>query len=152
QEIEKKVFIPALEKSSSRYFYIPFDVPKGVESLIVTYDYDKKNGANVLDLGIFDTGFDQSETSLRGFRGWSGGRRNRIFISKNAATNGYLQGRIPAGKWRVILGLYKIAPEGVEVKITVKFNENDAQLFSQPKEESSKTWTLSNPEKSVSPD
>jgi hypothetical protein len=135
---EKNISIPALEKNSSRYFYVDFEVPANTRSLSFSYQYDKKNGANVLDLGVFDAAFDSTETNVKGFRGWSGGRRNAVFIAENAASNGYVAGKIPAGKWRIILGLYKVAPEGVDVSVKVKFNEIDATAEAELKTEQAK--------------
>ena len=139
-DFEKKITIPAFEKNSSRYFYVDFDVPANTKSLSLSYQYDKKNGTNVLDFGVFDARYDGSETNVKGFRGWSGGRRSAIFIAENAASNGYIAGKIPAGKWRVILGLYKVEPEGVEVSVKVKFNEIDAAAESDLKTEKAKTF------------
>jgi hypothetical protein len=140
QTFEKKVFVSSLKEGASRYFYVPFEVPKKARSLTVSYEYDRKNGANVLDLGVFDSGFDGTENNVKGFRGWSGGRRNTIFISEDSASNGYIAGKIPAGNWRVILGLYKVAPEGVEVSIKVKINEIDAAAQQQLNDEKAKTF------------
>ncbi|MCY7375521.1 MAG: CehA/McbA family metallohydrolase [Pyrinomonadaceae bacterium] len=136
QTFEKSVLITPPKEKDSRYFYVPFDVPEKSKSLTISYEYDKKGGANVLDLGVFDG----TETNVKNFRGWSGGRRNTIFIAENSATNGYIAGKIPAGNWRVILGLYKVAPEGVEVKITVRFNEIDAAAQQQLNDEKAKTF------------
>ena len=152
QEFERKVLIPPLKENSSRYFYLPFEVPAETKSLTLSYNYDKKGGANVLDLGVFDARFDESEKSVRGFRGWSGGRRSEIFISETAASNGYLAVKIPAGKWRVILGLYKVAPEGVEVTVKVKFIEIDQTLLSQSSAEEEKTYALPALEKLPAPE
>lgn len=130
QTFEKKLNIAPLKEDATRYAYIPFDVPANVKSLSVSYEYDKKGGANVLDLGVFDS-CSKSESDICGFRGWSGGRRNTIFIAETTATNGYVPGKISAGEWRVILGLYKIAPEGVEVTIKISINEIDIQAAQQ---------------------
>ncbi len=100
-----------------------------------------------MDLGVFDVGFDESEASISGFRGWSGGRRNEVFISETKATNGYLPGKIPVGKWRIIFGLYKVAPEGVEVAVKVRFNEIDPRLLDQLAEESATTTSMPKVEK-----
>lgn len=142
QEIEKKVSIPALKEGASRYFYVPFEVPDETKTLTVSYEYDKREGANVLDLGLFDSRFDPQEQSMRGFRGWSGGRRGAVFIADRAATNGYLAGEISDGTWRVILGLYKVAPTGVDVTIRIKFNQVDDVLLSEPNAEENKTFVL----------
>ncbi len=140
QTFEKTVSIPQPKAGANRYVYLPFDVPAKTKSLTLSYQYDRKDGANVLDLGLFDARFDGTEANVKGFRGWSGGRRNTIFIAENTAANGYISGKLPAGTWRVILGLYKVAPEGVEVKITVRFNEIDAAAQQQLAEEKAKTF------------
>ncbi len=140
QTFEKKVNIPPLTENAKRYFYVPFEVPAEVKSLSVSYEYDKKGGINVLDLGVFDPCVAKTNSDVCGFRGWSGGRRNVIFISEKAATNGYIAGKLPAGNWRVILGLYKIAPEGAEVTIKIKINEIDRQAAQQLAEEKAKTF------------
>ncbi len=140
QTLEKKVSVSSLKEGASRYFYVPFEVPKGAKSLTVSYEYDRKNGANVLDLGIFDARFDGAENNVKGFRGWSGGRRNTIFIAEDSASNGYIPGKLPNGTWRVILGLYKVAAEGVEVSIKVKINEIDAAAQQQLNDEKAKTF------------
>jgi hypothetical protein len=140
QTFEKIVSIPRPNENDKKYFYVPFEVPAKTKSLTLSYQYDRKNGANVLDLGVFDTRFDGSETNVRGFRGWSGGRRSTIFIAENAATNGYIAGKIPSGTWRVILGLYKVVPEGVEVSVKVKFNEIDAKAEAELNAEKSKSF------------
>jgi len=142
QTFEKTVLIPRPNENDKRYFYLAFEVPVKTKSFTLSYQYDKKNGANVLDLGVFDARFDPAETNVKGFRGWSGGRRSSIFISENSATNGYVAGKIPAGIWRVALGLYKVAPEGVEVTIRVKFGDVDAELLKEPIEEENKSFTL----------
>lgn len=140
QTFEKKVSIPRPNEKDKRYFYLAFEVPAKTKSLSLSYQYERKDGANVLDLGVFDSSFDGTENNVKGFRGWSGGRRSTIFIAETEATNGYIPGKIPNGTWRVILGLYKVAPEGVEVKITVRFNEIDAAAQQQLTDEKAKTF------------
>lgn len=142
QTIERTVSIAALKDDASRYFYLPFEVPAQTVSLTLTYEYDRKNGANVLDLGVFDASFGGAETDLRGFRGWSGGRRDAIFIAENSATNGYLAGKIPKGRWRVVFGLYKVAPEGVNVAVKIKFNDVPADLLKEPAAEENQKFAL----------
>ena len=100
--------------------YIPFDVPAHAVKISVTYQYDRANGANTIDIGLFDARSTGSDTDPRGFRGWSGGRRSEFFVSRDEATPGYLRGAMPAGKWRIILGLYRIAPAGVDVSLKVE--------------------------------
>lgn len=140
QTIETEVPIPQPKDGDSRYFCVPFDVPEGTKSLSVTYKYDRRDGANVLDLGLFDSRFDGTKNGLNGFRGWSGGRRQTVFVGRESASNGYLPGEVPAGKWRVILGLYKIAAEGVKVTVSVRLNGVDPGAESEMKIENAKVF------------
>ena len=121
QTTERVVRVEPFGADGERYVYVPFDVPRGAARVSVSYDYAREGGANTLDLGVFDSRSDGPGrgVSARGFRGWSGGRRSEFFISRDEATPGYLAGEIPAGRWRVILGLYKVAPAGVDVKIKI---------------------------------
>jgi hypothetical protein len=151
QTIEKKVFIEPLGENASRYYYVPFEVPARARSLSVSYEYDRKDGANTLDLGVFDVCASDAENDLCGFRGWSGGRRGSIFIAETEASHGYIAGKIPAGEWRVILGLYKIAPEGVGVTVRVKINEIDAAARVQFNEEKAKTFNFPKNPKNAAP-
>ena len=111
--------------NDSRYMYIPFDVPSHAVKISVSYQYDRANGANTIDIGLFDARSTGSDTDPRGFRGWSGGRRSDFFVSRDQATPGYLRGAMPAGKWHIILGLYKVAPAGVDVSFKVDIETGD---------------------------
>ena len=48
-------FTPA-DRVSGRYQYVPFDVPAATGTLRVSYQYDRANGNNVVDLGLFEPG------------------------------------------------------------------------------------------------
>ncbi len=110
----------------SRYAYVPFDVPPHTARISISYKYERDNGANTIDIGLFDARSTGSDTDPRGFRGWSGGRRSEFFVSREEATPGYLPGELPVGTWRIILGLYRVAPTGVDVslKIRIETEEN----------------------------
>lgn len=101
-----------------QYKPLPFDVPKGVERITVTLDYDKAN-KTVIDLGLWDP--------VR-FRGWSGGTRNRFTLSASDATPGYLPGALPAGKWRVMLGIPNARRDSrAAYRVTVRFDRSERQ-------------------------
>jgi len=60
-----------------RYAHVPFEIPAGVRSMHVAYDYSERIasdpqllGGNTLDIGIFDPR--GVGPSSQGFRGWSG--------------------------------------------------------------------------------
>ena len=119
QTTERVVHVAPFGAGGGRYVYVPCDVPRGAARVTVSYDYAREGGANTLDLGVFDARSGGPGVSERGFRGWSGGRRSEFFISREEATPGYLAGGLPAGRWRVVLGLYKVAPAGVDVKVKI---------------------------------
>ncbi|MBA3514979.1 MAG: PHP domain-containing protein [Pyrinomonadaceae bacterium] len=124
--VERLVHLSPLTADTSRYVYVPFDVPRNAIRINVSYQYDRANGTNTIDIGLFDARSSGLDTDPRGFRGWSGGRRSEFFVSRDEATPGYLSGEIPAGKWRIILGLYRVAPAGVDVsfRIDIETKEN----------------------------
>jgi hypothetical protein len=98
------------ERDESIYQYFPFDVPAGVDGVVVQMRHDGK--ASVVDLGLFDP---------QGFRGWSGSERDWVAVSKREATPGYLPGDIPSGTWFVSIGLHQIEDAGINVNVTVEF-------------------------------
>lgn len=112
-----KFHITPADQAANPYYYIPVDVPSGTTRVDVTLAYPKADGC-VIDLGCFDPGM-RDFPSPTGFRGWSGGFRDRFFVATDDATPGYIHGPIPAGTWNVILGLYKVPPQGADVTVTI---------------------------------
>lgn len=108
------------------YLHVPFEMPVNAVRVEVEYRYDAQIssdptvvGGNTVDLGLFDergTGF-----LTAGFRGWSGSERASIWIEEEKASPGYLAGPLNPGTWNVLLGLYKVAPQGCDYQITVTF-------------------------------
>ena len=127
ENIEQVVHVNPPARGTSRYQYMPFDVPPGTTRIDISYEYDRAGNANVLDIGLFDQRGSGSDVDARGFRGWSGGRRSKFFVSQDEATPGYLAGSITAGKWHVILGLYKVVPAGVDVRFKIKITRGVPQ-------------------------
>ncbi len=106
------------DRETGRYQYLPVEVPEGTTRLYVAYAYDKLGGQNVVDLGLFEPGpldFGQA----RG-RGWTGGERSEVTVTTGSATPGYWPGPLPPGRWHVQLGLYRVAPGGVDVELTLE--------------------------------
>jgi hypothetical protein len=108
-------FTPA-DKARCPYAYLPLHVPAGTTRLDVTLDYAKAEDC-IVDLGLADPRLGPFP-AREGFRGWSGGARATFFLATDDATPGYVPGPMPAGEWQVILGLYRVPPEGVEVRVT----------------------------------
>jgi len=107
------------------YLSLPFEVPPGTGRIDVQYEYSAAigsdphlSGGNTVDIGIFDPRGDQFLGP--GFRGWSGSARQAFTIATDAATPGYLQGPIQPGTWSICLGLYKVAQQGCDYKVTIQ--------------------------------
>ena len=109
-------YTPA-DRDSGRYQYVPFDVPAGTTSIRIEQSYDKAGGANAIDLGLFEPG--STDFGSRALRGWSGGARMEVVLGQGTVTPGYRAGPLPPGRWHVILGLYKVSADGVEVTLRV---------------------------------
>ncbi|MDQ3764639.1 MAG: phosphoesterase, partial [Actinomycetota bacterium] len=127
-----------LRPDVSDWCYLPVDVPGGVREIEVGYSYDRPQvppggRGNALDIGIFSPAGVQLGNQ-RGFRGWSGGFRDRFTISAAAATPGYLPGPIEPGRWHLILGPYTVAPQGLTytVGVTLRFGRPDPAFAPNP--------------------
>lgn len=132
-----KAHYTAKDQQVLRYVNIPFDVPAGTTRVEIDLEYDKANGENVVDLGLLEPG--SLALGTPAFRGWTGGERSTIFVSAVDATPGYWPGPIPAGKWHVGLGLYKVGVKGVDVAVTVRTSSDPVtaampSLPARPKE------------------
>jgi len=103
------------------YHPVPIEIPPGTTRIDVAMAYAKA-GDCIIDLGLMDprtTAF----PSPAGFRGWSGGARDAVFVATDDATPGYVPGPIPAGTWTILLGLYRVPPAGAEVALTIRLDD-----------------------------
>lgn len=96
------------DQIADRYQSIPFTIAPGAPSLSVTLSYDTSQG--VLDLGC---------EGPAGWRGWSGGARDRFTIGPTEATPGYLPGELEPGTWQVILGVHQLPAAGLDVTVRI---------------------------------
>jgi predicted metal-dependent phosphoesterase TrpH len=78
------------------YREVPFKVPAGTTAVTVEFAYTGKDQKSVIDLGIRDP---------QRFRGWSGGNKSTFTLAETWATPSYLPGPLPAGEWKLILGV-----------------------------------------------
>ena len=53
-------------------------------------------------------------------------------VATDDATPGYIHGPMPAGTWNVILGLYKVPPQGADVILTITLDSSHRTLAPQP--------------------
>ena len=130
------LLMPA-DKARSDYFYLSFDLLRSARALRVRYRYtgamssDQVEGGSVVDIGLFDPrGMDFPGGA--GFRGWSGSRRDEFMVGLAEATPGYLPGPLPAGEYRIILGLYRIATEGTACTVEVEADWEEGSEPSRP--------------------
>ncbi|HVY51040.1 MAG TPA: CehA/McbA family metallohydrolase [Devosia sp.] len=115
--VDLTVRLTRADQNRNPYFYVPFDVPAGTTRIDVTMAY-RHTEECIIDLGCLDPRI-TDYPSTQGFRGWSGGARDRFFIATDDATPGYIHGPIPEGRWQVILGLYKVPPAGADVRLEI---------------------------------
>jgi hypothetical protein len=102
------------------YIKIPFEMPQNVEYVKIEYSYlgDNKNAdpignKTVLDLAVVDCfGNDVGAT---------GSSYKCVTFGETTSSNGYKSLRLTAGDWHIILGIYLVAGEGVEVSYKITF-------------------------------
>ena len=114
------------DKEVNDHLMLPFDVPDGIAELQIAYTYTREGSHephrspdNLVDIGLLAPGGTPFPCE-RGFRGWSGTARHDIRLSADAATPGYLPGPITPGRWHVMLGAYKLLPEGTDCEVTIR--------------------------------
>jgi hypothetical protein len=125
------IHLTRADQARDPYFYIPFDVPEGTTRIDVTMAYPHAADC-IVDLGCFDPRMTAYPSPPESFRGWSGGARDRFFIATDDATPGYVHGPIPAGRWNVILGLYKVPPQGADVHVSIALDSAKRALTPPP--------------------
>ena len=109
------------------YRHLPFTVPDGVHQMHLRVGYNARigsspvlRGGNTLDIGLFDAR--GAESGSPGFRGWSGSEKTEITIGDDWATPPYRAGVLQPGTWRLLLGAYKVAPEGLDYQADIWFD------------------------------
>lgn len=109
------------------YRHESFFVPDGVRQLQIVIDYDERIGAdplqrngNTLDIGLFDSR--GTVAGGPGFRGWSGSEQLTVTIDETWATPPYRPGAIDPGEWNLLLGPYKIGPNGLTWRARIWFD------------------------------
>jgi len=115
------------------YRHLPFAMPPGVTQIHIAYDYSDRipstpglSGGNTLDIGLFDQQGHAAGTP--GFRGWSGSDKHGFTVGRDWATPPYRPGEIESGTWFVLLGPYKVGPNGLDYRVQIWLNpglEND---------------------------
>jgi hypothetical protein len=110
------------DRFASPWHCLPVEVPPGSFALRVELEYDRSAAA--LDLGC---------AGPAGFRGWSGGARQSFVITAEDATPGYLPGELEPGPWEVIIGIYRLPPEGIGYRLTAEVTNGRGRLVPEPR-------------------
>jgi hypothetical protein len=113
-----------IAQGTDGYVLVPFEVPAGVKRLDISFSYTGREDHTTLDLGLLDP---------QRFRGWSGGNKNAFSIGIADATPSYLPGPLPAGTWKLLIGVAYLG-EGHTAKYTahihfVRTNDVDTTGF-----------------------
>jgi predicted metal-dependent phosphoesterase TrpH len=87
-----------------------FQVPPGTARIDVETDYSHRDEGTAIEFGIYDP--------VR-FRGASRTSKTRFFIARTTATPSYHPGELPAGTWRLLMGVPSIR-DGVTLKYRVR--------------------------------
>jgi hypothetical protein len=118
------------------YFTLPFTMPADTETFSLDYFYERhheretrtdsgsftsRQEINIIDLAILAPDGTQV--------GASGSDKTSIIISETFATPGYQRWPLAAGEWKIIVGAYKVASQGVEVRYELKFTSKHLRLL-----------------------
>ena len=114
-----------------QYLTVPFEMPKNIGKFTLVYEYTKKGIAaeaiaggsfaerlrlNTVDLGLVAPGNRQVAAT--------GSDKKTIVLSETWATPGCTPCKLVPGTWQILVGAYRIAPEGLDVHYTLTFEEN----------------------------
>lgn len=123
-------------EQQGQYLTLPFNMPANVETLSLRYRYQRyqesqtifnsatftsQQEMNIIDLGLIDPDGIQV--------GASGSDKNEITLNEVFATPGYHPCRLAAGKWQILVGAYKVAPNGVNVVYELEFTFKQRRLL-----------------------
>ncbi len=125
------------QSQQGSYFYVPFEVPAGINCLKIKYEYARRPGENqdipngsflampeinIIDIGLIDPNGEQI--------GASGSDKTVFFVSEYESTPGYLPVPIFPGTWQILVGAYKVHPDGVNVSYQITLeNKEGYSLF-----------------------
>jgi len=123
-------------EQQGEYITLPFILPPDIESISLHYQYKRhqhtpeqhENGQfnKRIEINIIDLGLVSPEGTQVGA---SGSDKQEINLSTTRATDGYRPHPMTPGQWKILVGAYKIAPEGVTVTYELEFSPKHQQLL-----------------------
>lgn len=116
------------------YISYPIQIPNNVERVDIRYGFnrhtytpDGQGGTLHEEINIVDIALEDEDHRLIGA---SGSARTHIYVHENYGAPGYGLGRpIRQGTWYVVLGAYKIHPDGCDVQMEVTFRFKHRRLL-----------------------
>lgn len=121
-------------EQEGQYLILPFTMLPDTEAITIEYSYERyrrseagttgftrRREINIIDLGLIAPDGTQV--------GASGSDKNRIFVGETRATPGYRPHPMVPGEWKILLGAYKVAPEGVTVSYEIAFRTKHLHLL-----------------------
>lgn len=118
------------------YFFLPFTVEPDVEKIEIRYQYARydldevvtddyiatlKPEINIIDIGLIAPNGEQV--------GASGSDKTSFYVSEVSATPGYRPVEIVPGEWKILVGAYKIEPDGVKVFYEIRLTYKKRRLL-----------------------
>ncbi|MGE5124228.1 MAG: PHP domain-containing protein, partial [Acidobacteriaceae bacterium] len=136
--IEIRMRIPLFIEHARQgeYFTLPFTMPDNVEVFSLSYAYDRRPPSEIaipygrftsrIETNIIDLGLIAPDGSQVGA---SGSDKLSISVSETRATPGYRPCKLVAGEWRILVGAYKVAEQGVELQYELTFTSKYPRWF-----------------------
>jgi hypothetical protein len=111
-------------------------MPEHVESFSLRYRYERHRESNLpaeggsftsrQEINIIDLGLLAPDGAQVGA---SGSDKTRIEVSETDATPGYKACALLPGQWQILVGAYKVAPGGVNVRYELGFTQKSLRLL-----------------------
>lgn len=132
-----ETFIP--HERQGEYFTLPFEMPAGTAAMQLHYAYPRgivqqiplpygtftpRPTGNTIDLGLVAP--DGSQV------GSSGSDKLSFILSAARATPGYTPRPLTPGTWQILVGAYKVLPQGVNVTYHLTFSADEEALQDEP--------------------
>ncbi len=126
-------FFAGREREGS-YFTLPFNMPPDIESLTLSYTYERQHESKIgqdgfisnQEINIIDLGLIAPDGTQVGV---SGSDKSSIQVGETFATPGYRRCTLSPGEWQILIGAYKVAPAGVTITYELSFTPKHLRLF-----------------------
>jgi hypothetical protein len=133
-KLRLEIFIEASQEGD--YITLPFNMPADTAAMTLRYHYARhdhpetktKTGLftgreeiNIIDLGLIASDGSQA--------GASGSDKTEITIGEIRSTPGYKVMPLLHGEWQILVGAYKVAPQGVQVTYELEFIPKTIRLL-----------------------